>query len=209
MRVLTGCLIFLTVYSAYAQHDVAGESAYQNLESLATGQPMRTFDNRYKGVTGTPFLYESWVQAILITNRDVEFKVPSKLNLYDDEVLSQRASNKDQLALDSRFVKSIKFILDTTNRHFVNLGLKGENPDLDNIKDVGFFEVLWDGETKLYAKRIKIFKQADFKGAYSARKTSDQFFDDNRYYYKLKDMELIQLKLKKKKCPGDFSGKGI
>ncbi len=165
-----------------------------NIESLGDNSgtnAIRTFDDRYRGVRGTPFLFEDWTLGTLFLDDSTEVS-NVKLNL---DIANNRLyvrSNDQVVLLSKDRVRYIRFLADFTlftNSKVAGLSLEGDP----------YIQVLEEGKNKLYAIRNKKYIEADYRGAYSSGQKYDEYRDaDSEYVLAREDGEVKTFKLKKK-----------
>lgn len=161
----------------------------ENIRDLAANDAtmtIRTFDNRYEGIKGHPFIYEDWLLGELITTDGSRYKeVKLKYNIHKDEVSIKKASNE---------------VLVLFNEHVVTFVIAGT--PFKKIKDSDgsrFYEVLSSGAHNLLARREKKLLKADYEGAYSAGRTSDEFADGTtKYFIQKGELAPMEIKLNSK-----------
>ncbi|WP_242928137.1 hypothetical protein [Pontibacter vulgaris] len=178
-----------------------GLNAQQNLNELASdriGGLVRTYDNRYSGIKGTPFFLENWGKASLVLNGKTKYdNVVLKYNVYDNTILYRKP---DGSVLELNTNNLDYFILQDS------LGLKNymfkRTPELAAIdKKAGtqFNAILYEGSKyKLLLNPSKSLLKADYKGGYSANRTHDELLTENAYYIVKSDKTAQKVKLNKK-----------
>ncbi len=190
------------VYFANAQTSTpSGLEAQRNLDDLASGKVhghVRTYDNRYSGIKGSPFFLEGWGTATLVINSNLKYeKVALKYNVYDNNLLYKKA---DGTVMELNANSIDHFILQDS------LGLKKytfkrlpELAVLDKKAGERFNAVLHEGnKTKLLLSPAKSMLKADYKGGYSAGRTHDELLTENVYYLVKSDKSVAKVKLNKK-----------
>ena len=162
-------------FAQLSEYMVMGTSG--NFQPAPYTQP---YDIRYQGVEGTPMLFDSWTKCNVYNDSFLFLEeVLVNYDLLNKHLLILDAKKKVYL-LQSPFYTSI---LDFQGRSF---WLKPEDLEWFEEDDSGALEAL--GNTnRLYAFRKKRFLQADFKGGYSAGRTSDQYIEENEYFLREKN----------------------
>ncbi len=184
--------VVLLALTANSFGQTSGTEAEMNLQLLGTGSIVRSFDNRYEGVLGHPFLYDEW-RAGGITLSGIEYQdLQLKYDVYADEVIMKRSSG-DSMIVTSGIIKRFNI----EHRTFIYLV---KVKQMDSKSDIGFFELLYEGKKVSLLKKLKkTLVQADYKGAYNAGNAYDEFKPAPHIYYVMKNSEsLWRLKPKKK-----------
>ncbi|MGB3852252.1 MAG: hypothetical protein WA958_19970 [Tunicatimonas sp.] len=185
-------LFFTRLLTAYAQTKSAPERQ-QILDGVGNNNSqaaVQTFDERYEGVRGTPFLSDQWA-AGTVTLRDgkVHDKVQLKYDAYQDELVVKhpydRAVIPDKLTIT-------QFVLDSAQTgdslHFVFVSYLPNNRKFPSNH---FAQVLYGSFTDsqnstLLATHTRKLIKADYEGAYSADRRYDAFGPIMTSYYLIK-----------------------
>jgi len=198
-------LLGLTLYcwSQQVSNRPEGYAAVENFRALA-GAGARTavgFDDRYEGVTGTPYAFADWFPG------DVFFNTKER---YHFNALNYNTVNKKLLFKDPDTEQPTylnKYIVDffTIYRYdtlvFVPLTLPGES-------DLSFVRVIYEGNSSAYWQYDKEFIKADYKGGYSADRRYDEYIDRPNIYLRLNEGgELLKVRKSKKALAELFSGR--
>lgn len=162
-------------------------------------QMVATFDLRYEGVKGTPYMYEDWREGYVLFKDKPEddpktFKM--NINLFDHTlyvVLYDGAIG----SLPSKVVKSVHFKTDTEEEE-IFMPLIRKQVESTNFPGLGYYQVVYKGDLLLVKHHRKIFKEADFKGAYSADIRYDEYKDEKRYFLSTDGLTFEKIKLKGK-----------
>ncbi len=189
--------IFLSIISIFASQwllaQVPDNSVVggQNLEQISANasSSVRVFDSRYEGIKGSPYLLDDWLAASLVTDNGQKIEnVEIKLNLTEDGVFVKN-ENGGVLRLRSSAVDTIQ--LTENEQMFVSVeNLLGQN----QYEDSYYLELMERGEkVSLVARRYKSYMEANFKGAYSAGRTYDQYIDETDFFF-LKNGQLSEVK---------------
>jgi len=152
-----------------------------------------TFDNRYDGVKGSPFMMEQWYKGILYSNNEKPLIIPHlnfdrhsrSLCFREEDGGKTRVLNKylvPSFLLIDAGGDSLKFYLDR---------LPGEN-------DQVYLEQIHRGSCLLGLDRAKEFVAADFEQVYSQDRRYDEFKDKAVFYLKL-DAKAPYIAVKKNK----------
>ncbi|MEM6632237.1 MAG: hypothetical protein AAF694_21350 [Bacteroidota bacterium] len=178
------CLFLFLSSIALAQLTLADKE--QILGTLSTdpnpasaSNMMRTFDGRFKGTKGTPFLLGVWVEGAVVTTKGKKVEGLSlHYDIEEDEIWAIRVG--DPIVLNTQEIAQFTLIdLDSTIRTFYKYKIEGKKKSLESH----FFEQLVPGEVELLCRREKYFIPANSDPSgynshpYSEYKTRDtQFF---------------------------------
>jgi hypothetical protein len=209
-KIIILSVILFSSVPAFAQVTSApvGVGAQANLETISSSGIGKTYDNRYEGSKGTPFLVDEYVNAQLILNGNVTLQnVPLKYNVFDNAIVYKDAKG-NVLAFNTNQVSKLTYNDLKTGAPVVLgklAGLAAENQKAAD-KLVNF---LYDGEkTKFAVLPLKELIKADFKGStYSSGRTYDEFFDKTEYYLKGKNGSVEKVKLNKKNLLSSLADK--
>jgi hypothetical protein len=185
---LIACCICTCNSVLFAQSNAADN--YFNLQSLSSGTSMfRSFDNRYKGMKGTPMLLENYVPARIIMLSGMKVK-HDKVNFdsYNNElmVIQNGIESVVSMALVSHFI------------------LEPTSPDtlfFEKVEDVDaktrFFQRLYAGKNLSFVKKhFKELIAPNNTGAYSAGREYAELVPEQTYFLKI-GKELKPFKNKK------------
>lgn len=169
----------------------------QNLEALGqTGNQgiVRTFDNRYEGVRGTPYLFNDWVKgAVILRDSTMIDDVFLQYDAYQGELLAKR-NNKEAITIDKNQVRGFR-IGKPGIKNFSHFSKAQYLDEFQEAEPEQFVQILYDGPSALYALHKKGLIKANYKGAYSAGKAYDEFTKTSTQYY-LRSPEGIFVKVK-------------
>lgn len=175
-----------------------GVETQTNLSQLgATNDPtqvVRMFDDRYKGVKGSPFYWDYYVSGKINFKDGKIYSVKAmNFNSLEDEVVVKTEGDSRLVVLNKKSV--VSFDVDSFSCldsfcHFVKIDSIG--------MPAGYYAVLVDKRIKVICKLSKTILKADFKGAYSSSQTYDRIVDEERYYFKNKQGFLIEFKRSQK-----------
>lgn len=140
--------------------------------------------NRGSDTKGSPYLIEDWVMGGVNLNGSlyhVNQKV--KYDIYRDELLIQ-------------YPKSAKLMLVPTERiNAFNIYTNdGDTLRFKNI-DQSFYEILLDGSVTLLTSYNKYLLEADKGGSYSTRADNEIVAGKNKFYLRIGNGELNQIKM--------------
>jgi hypothetical protein len=197
-------LIALISTTCFAQTSPVptGYEAKENLRELGslsgTGN-VRTFDNRYEGTKGTPYVFEQWFPGeVFMKNKKRIIIEEMNYNCYDNEVAYLDPSSKTVMLINRYTVDLFYLKSGVDTLVFVPI-------QLEEDKTPVFAQVMYKGESSLYKRYGKEFVRANYEGAYSADRTYDEFADKSSLYLSLhNDPALKKLKKSKKQILGLF-----
>ncbi|MFD2999060.1 hypothetical protein ACFS7Z_01705 [Pontibacter toksunensis] len=177
-------LVFAT-QAAFAQASVPiGLDAERNLAELgnSTNATMvRTYDNRYEGVKGTPFFSAEWNKATLTKNNTIYRNLDVKYNVYENKI-NYRTPEGKEFILEPHKIDDFVLTDDKTGHElqFKKLPvLASEDDKLVNR----FVAVVYDGaQVQLVMVPEKDFIKANYTGAYSTGNKYDELADVQTYY---------------------------
>jgi len=180
LLILTGLLV--TEVAICQNNNLTNPANIQeNMNSIVKGSAAMTMDNRYAGVTGTPYLVPRWLSADITTRqKKVVEALPLKYDVLQQHLLMRDPQKGDSLLLDDNMVTS--FVLSDPSRvhekRTFRRFLEAPNP----AQSREFVEVLHQGKYALLKQYNKTLDKANFKGAYSVDQRSDEIQDKITYY---------------------------
>lgn len=198
MKRLVLSILLIIPAIVFGQDDNSMVKTEENLRNISrsAGMVMTTnMDELYEGIKGTPYLFDTWREGnIILKDSSLIRDINIKYNVYTDDVFYLNSTSGDSLIIDRYRIDAFE--------------IKGDSPaDLLLFRDIRlkpgskdkstFARVLYNGETKLLIKYIKVFIKADYKGAYTAGRKYDEYTDNSQYYI-MKNNELNRIKLNKK-----------
>lgn len=193
-------LILLTLinFTCLAQTipDPTGYEAKENLRELGsqsgTGNVM-TFDNRYEGTKGTPYVNEVWYSGeIYMKSKNRAAVEEMNYNCYDNEVAYLDPATKSVRLINRYNVDFFYFLNATDTMLFVPI-------EPENDGEFLFAQVLYKGGSMVYKRYEKEFVKANYEGGYSADRKYDEFADKSSLYFRKHDDQLYYKAKKSKK----------
>lgn len=181
-------------------NEPTGLDAERNLAELGNSRNatmVRTYDNRYQGVRGTPFFNEDWAKATITTNNTIYENVDVKYNLYENELLYRKPDGKEFVLtnanVDGFVLRDGKSKQGHPFKKFP--ALAAEDAKLAQQ----FVLALHDGrKVQLVMVPQKLMVKANFKGPYSSGNKYDEFQDMQSYYLIGPEQAVQKVKLNKK-----------
>ncbi len=188
-------LLLLSFCSTSFAQQPGGQDAFVNALNLG-GQSnvARTWDNRYEGVRGTPYLKNVWQNAqITSVEGKVYNNVPLKYDVYSN-LLAVKNSKGDSISSETAYMKEFTWI--GTGMTFVKEPLLDNTTDIKNFSR--FYQQLFKGnKTTLLKNYRKELLKADYQGGYSANRRYDELIDEVDYFLK-KGNQIEKIKLNEK-----------
>lgn len=181
-------LLLLVIASPSLAQDATVESR-TNLDMLGGGNySARTFDNRYKGVKGQVTILPEFVTGKIYTT-DNRAVVQPKVNFdaFANELIVKRGGS--EYVISRNVVDRFSLWTGTDSLYFKKI-INEEGKQL-------YYQQLVKGKVQLVKKNIKIFKEANYSGAYSAGREHDEFLDDQKYFMLIEGKSLLEFKNRK------------
>ncbi len=201
-----GTLTFLS--SAFSQASSANlnSGTMENYVSMGDIQMVTTFDNRYEGVRGTPLLYQDWTEGyVLFKDKKEQETRTFKMNIdMFEHVLHVVLFDGKIGSLPSKFVGSVHFKTEEGTEKVFKPMLR-KDIEGSNYSGLGYYEVIHEGDIILVKQYRKTFKEADYKGAYSADIRYDEYKDEERYFISLDGQKFEKVRLKSKQLESVLS----
>jgi hypothetical protein len=173
-----------------------GYEAKENLRELGsmdgTGN-VRTFDNRYEGVKGTPYVFEEFHpgEVYLKTKNKVAVQ-DLNYNCFENELVYLDPATKVIRAMN-RFQVDL-FTIRDGDRVLTFVPVK-----LGEDEETIFAEVLYNKGSIVYKVYGKEWLKANYEGGYSADRRYDQFVDKYDLYFMKKGGNMLYKAKKSKK----------
>jgi hypothetical protein len=186
---------------AVAQTNVPiGLDAERNLMELGNGTnatTVRTYDNRYEGVKGSPFFNEEWAKASITANNTRYENVDVKYNAREGNVLYRNPEGSEYI-LEARKIDQFVLKDNKTQREYTFKKvpvLASKEPSLLH----GFAAVIYEGNNlQLLMVPKKNLVKANFKGPYTSGNTYDELQDEQVFYLIGPNQTVNKVKLNKK-----------
>ncbi|WP_448530032.1 hypothetical protein [Raineya sp.] len=197
------CFLLLSSVSVlFAQ--LSGQDAFINTMSLAgQGNIVRTWDSRYQGMKGHPFVKNTWENAQIVSvDGKVYQDVPLKYDVYSNLAVVKN-SKGDSIITEVLNIQ--EFTFKSSKMTFVKEPLLDNS---DNIKNYGkLYEQLYKGnKVALLKNHRKVLLQADYQGGYSANRRYDELVEEYDYFLK-KTGTIEKIKLNEKNLLKSLSDK--
>ena len=162
------------------------------LGSVSGRGSVQTFDNRYEGTKGTPYVFKTWLpgEVFLKSKKKVLVK-ELNYNCFDNELVFLDPATK-VIRLINRYTVDLFYILNSSD----TLLFAPIEPENDG--EFLFAQVLYKGGSVVYKLYQKEFVRANYEGGYSADRKYDEFANKSDLYFSKQD-DPIFYKVKKSK----------
>ncbi|MEP1093555.1 MAG: hypothetical protein ABJG78_00500 [Cyclobacteriaceae bacterium] len=165
MKIIKTTILLLLSVITFAQEQTDMESFVNTLSTqsaIAETNAIRTFDNRYQGVDGHPYLLDQLKVLEVVTSNDSNHSVYGNYNLQDRLlVLLTKTNVLQNVPIDN--IKSFSYTEGGIKSLFIKM-------------DGTFVEAFFEGNNfSIFRSYSKELTKADFKGAYSSGKNQDSF----------------------------------
>ncbi|GAB3202062.1 hypothetical protein ABID22_003711 [Pontibacter aydingkolensis] len=162
------------------------------------GKAVQAFDSRYTGIKGTPYFLPGWSKAnLVISSKTIFENLDVKYNVIDNNLL-YRTDKGEEKVISANQVNSFVLKDSTSAQRFVFKKLENVT-GIDPKFAPQFCVMLHEGNSsQLVLMPVKRFIKADFTGAYSAERTSDEIVNEYVYYFINKNKKAEKVKLNKK-----------
>ncbi|OON65820.1 hypothetical protein B0919_23305 [Hymenobacter sp. CRA2] len=176
-------------------------AANANKTNIVPGefQAYNSFDHRYEGIVGTPYLIKGWTPTTLqlVDKRQVD-NVPARYDVYR-QVLVIRPDNKsDSVWLDATRLTGFVLppLLSGQPARVFQPFADAPQPDQRRA----FAEVLYQGAAGYTLLKLprKILVKANYQGGYAADRRYDELVDRNTYFLRRPDGTVAEVKLNRK-----------
>jgi hypothetical protein len=176
MKIAITCLGIAITAATMAQNaGIQGEyEAKENLRELGstdgTGN-VKTFDNRYEGVKGSPYVFETWYPGEVFLNNKKKVAISQlNYNCFENEIAYKEPAS-EVIRLVNRYTVD-----------FFQINVSGESLTFVPVKlgedtEPVFVQILYDAASKVYKVHQKEFLKANYEGGYSADRKYDEFVD--------------------------------
>lgn len=170
------------------------------------GVMVRTIDNRYEGLRGTPYFLNDWSKGQIEMIDGKRFvDVPIKFDAFRQALILLRPKmGNDSIIIDRQSVSQFRLV-STDGQEYVFR----RYPGIKSLEAEGtYFLVLYEGKNSLLKRIVKTFQGADYKQPYSNNIRYDTFNNDFAYFILRPDNTLVRVKKSKKAIYEALSDKG-
>jgi hypothetical protein len=204
MQKLSFVVFFLLTCKILCSQEVniyqKGLTAQQNLDAIGSLAPYSTggigFDTRYEGVKGTPRLFDTLCPSYLkIKGQDYYLQLKTDIDLVRNTLLFLHPKTGQLISLPANMV--LEVVINNKDKEMIFRTTEGKNFEKD-LKELRFYQVLKEEPNQFIKMPVKIFTEANYKGAYSADRRYDEFETKYRYYIYCSDNSFHQVQLNRK-----------
>lgn len=175
----------LTASDLFAQRSAIDNQQVVNAAGSAyspSGNVMRTYDNRFRGIEGSPYLMNDWKDAIVISEDGSMFRdLQVRYNIETDDVVL--ASHDGGPLLLPR-EKIAEFVLQDGHEFFRFVAIT--NPVVPEERAM-FCQLLEDGPVQVYVRRRKYFVPGSNTLAFGHQDHGQYKFHKDRFYLRNRD----------------------
>ena len=189
MKYIHLIVLLLSALFAYSQEVTipTGYEAKENIRELGstagTGA-VQTFDNRYEGVKGTPFIFPDWHQGeVYLADKKKVFFNDMNYNSFENSIVYMEVGSNRALVLNKYSVDFFRIFAEDTLT-FVPLQLSGESETI-------FAQVLYNRSSFIYKIYKKEFLAANYEGGYSADRKYDEFVDKYDLVFRKQNEDIL------------------
>jgi hypothetical protein len=198
--VLFFALCFSRVSSQVTSVYQKGLSAEQNLNAIRNLAPYSVggvgFDTRYEGIKGSPRLFDTLLPSYLnIKGQDYYLQLKTDIDLVLNAILFIHPKTGKMIAIPSDMVNEV--VITSGGKEMIFRTTGGKTFEKE-IKEQKFFQVLMDGSYPFIKMPVKIFTEANYKGAYGPDKRYDEYETKYRYYIFSPDNIFHQVQLNRR-----------
>ncbi len=203
-------IVFVTGLNGQVKNTYqTGISAEENLKAIANLGALSIggigFDTRYKGVKGSPLLFDTLQFSYLkINQQDKYIEIQSNIDVVSNSIICLHPKTKQLISIPGYKINELIIRNEDTDMIFRTMSN-------DNLKmksgEYIFYQVLNDDAYKLIKVPSKDFIEADYKQAYSPGRNYDEFVTEYKYYILSPDGKINQCQLSAKSVSKIFPDK--
>jgi len=201
-----GCLLLITTLAP--GQELTMPDKFENLRLTgenAVGNTVRTYDGRYEGVKGHPYLSDEWLVGNVLLENEKEYQnVKLKYDAYQDQLIGLQ-QEKYPILLDKDKVRAFTMMAEDSMEVFKFVKAKYLDHSLKRVDGDQYVQVLHQGIVSLFAVNRKLLNKANYRGAYNYGNKYDEFVNIEPTYYLAEAGEAHKLKLKKRKVIKSFA----
>jgi hypothetical protein len=177
-----------------------GLSAEQNLNAIRDLAPYSIggvgFDTRYEGIKGSPRLFDTLLPSFLnIKGQDYYLQLKTDIDVVKNALLFLHPKTGKLLALPADMVNEV--VIKDSGKEMVYRTTSGKSFE-KSAKEQKFFQVLKEEPYPFIKMPVKIFTEANYKGAYAPDRRYDEYETKYRYYIFCPDNTFHQVQLNRK-----------
>ena len=167
--------IFFIIQSVNAQSALVQQENLEKIGENWHNGSVLTFDNRYKGVNGTPFLFEDWLPgSITLISDTIITDLFLKYDVNEGRLYRKVNLNKANLILNYK-IKSFKMIDIGYEKTYLKMALEDGEPET-------FVELLSKGKLNLLAKPECRLRKADKNSSYGTGRQYDEYIHSSELF---------------------------
>jgi hypothetical protein len=191
-------LIILFLCNAFIAQVRSQEQAAQTMSSVNLNNA-QTFDHRYQGVKGSPFILEEWNRGILYPSGAQPMEVGHiNFDRYTSKLCFRKEPEGETYLINKYMIDSFRVIHASDTLCFIRSRTPGST-------DFIFLQRMYSGKVKLFMDHGKQFIKADYEQVYSADRRYDEFRDEPAFYLSFGEAgELLEVQKNKKQTAALF-----
>jgi hypothetical protein len=157
---------------------------------------VQTFDNRYEGVKGTPFVFDDWSNGTIILkdSSKVTDQLLYKFDLTLNELWVKLPTGQQRILYNSEFLAFELYRPDGKKYIFKKVKLP------ESVNNNHFAHILFEGKNVTLVKNTKkVFRKSNLedKGLVTVGNAYDWFEEQHEYFIKMNGKSTEKIKLKK------------
>ncbi len=173
-------LLLLAPMAGLAQQSAIGNQQMTNAAGTSyapNDNVMRTFDNRFEGTIGSPYLINEWMPAEIVDKQGNRYAdVLIRYNVLDDNIAVVAGEGGSIDIAREEIAEFSIFDYVATYRFLAIPSPKGpKHPDM-------FCHVLLDGDCQVLVRRRKYYVPSSATTAFANQDMNEYKFHPNRYY---------------------------
>lgn len=201
---ITGLILIICITASAQNISVPeGYEARENLRELGSDgtRMVKSFDNRYQGVKGSPYVFEEFRQGEVFLKTKNKVAIQElNYNCFENELVYMDPSTKVTRLLNKLQVDLFTIHNGEEVLNFVPLILEESTEPI-------FAEVLYNQGSIVYKVYGKDWLKANYQDVYSADRRYDEFVDKyDLYFLKKGDQVLYRARKSKKQLIAAFAG---
>lgn len=201
---ITGLILIICITASAQNISVPeGYEARENLRELGSDgtRMVKSFDNRYQGVKGSPYVFEEFRQGEVFLKTKNKVAIQElNYNCFENELVYMDPSTKVTRLLNKLQVDLFTIHNGEEVLNFVPLILEESTEPI-------FAEVLYNQGSIVYKVYGKDWLKANYQDVYSADRRYDEFVDKyDLYFLKKGDQVLYRARKSKKHLIAAFAG---
>lgn len=170
----------------------------QTTSGIGSGNAV-TFDDRYEGVKGTPYIFSEWQKGLVFPSKMDAIHIDLlNFDRHSLELCHKETDDSKPLLLNKYLIDSFQVMHATDTLNFLRIRLP-------EASDYCFMELVYSGSATLFLDYGKTFVEANYEQAYSADRRYDEFRDEPTYFIQFEAEEKLHaIKSSKKQTSSLF-----